>query len=229
MLSDDPARESTAVRRIAHRGFAGVNPENTVAAFEAAAETASVVELDVRRCATGELVVLHDDRLDRTTDRSGRVADTDLETLRSCDVQGSGEGVPTLAAALDAVPADVGVNVELKARGLAGDVAPLATAAANDVVVSSFDAAELMELQSTDVPTAFLFAAAPSSALATALALDCDALHPHYRCCLHSDVVARAHDHDLTVNAWTLTDAETTDRVAATGVDGVITDFPDLP
>ena len=66
------------MRLIAHRGFAAVHPENTVRAVRAAARVADAVEVDVRRCATGELVVIHDATVDRVTDGTGPVADHSL-------------------------------------------------------------------------------------------------------------------------------------------------------
>ena len=109
------------MRLIAHRGFAGVNPENTLTAVGEAATVADAVEVDIRRCATGELVVVHDETVDRVTDGEGPVADHSLAELRGLDVLGTGEGVPTLEAVLEAVPDGVGANVELKEPGTAAD------------------------------------------------------------------------------------------------------------
>lgn len=120
----DPDRPAV----IAHRGFAGVAPENTIGAFRAVADgrhPASMVELDVVPCAEGTPVVFHDDRLDGAgeerglTDRSGVVWETPLETVRSATVLDSGETIPTFEAALDALPPHVGVNLELKNPGTA--------------------------------------------------------------------------------------------------------------
>ncbi|WP_440770966.1 glycerophosphodiester phosphodiesterase [Natronorubrum sp. DTA28] len=110
---------------IAHRGFAGVAPENTVGAAVAAAEhdETAMVEIDVQPAACGTPVVIHDERLEGTrdgrplTDASGLVWETDLETLQTTRVLGTEERVPTLAAFLEAIPETVGVNVELKNPG----------------------------------------------------------------------------------------------------------------
>lgn len=111
---------------VAHRGFAGVAPENTVAAAVAATgrEETAMIEIDVRPAACGTPVVIHDERLDGTrdgrplTDAAGRVRETSLEDLRTARVLGTDEGVPTLAALLGAIPPSVGVNVELKGVGV---------------------------------------------------------------------------------------------------------------
>ncbi|WP_080505226.1 glycerophosphodiester phosphodiesterase [Halorubrum aethiopicum] len=116
---------------IAHRGFAGENPENTVAAASAAAgrdvpdsRRADLVEVDAVPTADGDVVAFHDDRLAGRaggalglTDAEGVVWETDTETVTDAEVLGSGETVPLLADVLAAVPADVGVNVELKNPG----------------------------------------------------------------------------------------------------------------
>ncbi|WP_265109086.1 glycerophosphodiester phosphodiesterase [Halosolutus halophilus] len=112
---------------IAHRGYAGVEPENTIGAAVRAADRdeTAMLEIDVQPAACGTPVVIHDERLDGTrdgrplTDASGLVWETDLETVRDARVLGTDETVPTLAAFLEAIPATVGVNVELKNPGTA--------------------------------------------------------------------------------------------------------------
>jgi len=95
------------MRLIAHRGFADRYPENTLRAVREASRFADEVEVDVRRCDSGELVVVHDCTVDRVTDEEGAVAHHSLAELRALDVLGTGEGVPTLAEVLSAVPPTV--------------------------------------------------------------------------------------------------------------------------
>ncbi|WP_436346006.1 glycerophosphodiester phosphodiesterase [Natronorubrum sp. FCH18a] len=110
---------------IAHRGFAGVAPENTVGAAVAAAEydETAMLEIDVQPAACGTPVVIHDERLDGArdgrplTDASGLVWETDLEDIQTTRVLGTEATVPTLAGFLEAIPETVGVNVELKNPG----------------------------------------------------------------------------------------------------------------
>ncbi|WP_280585850.1 glycerophosphodiester phosphodiesterase [Halorubrum sp. Boch-26] len=133
------ARPPGELTLIAHRGFAGENPENTVAAAEAATSVggsagddtpagrgADIIELDVVPTADGDIVVFHDDALSGRdggrrglTDTEGVVWETDTATVTSAEVLDSGETVPRLSRFLDAVPGDVGVNVELKNPGRA--------------------------------------------------------------------------------------------------------------
>lgn len=103
---------------IAHRGFAGVFPENTVAAFCGAADRgADMVELDVQPTADGDVVVFHDRELDALTDGSGVVWEQSTGDVTAARVLETEQRVPTLAAVLDGLPAGVGVNIELKNPG----------------------------------------------------------------------------------------------------------------
>lgn len=154
--SDDDAADPPL---IAHRGFAAENPENTVAAVEAATAVVDRVELDVRRCGTGELVAFHDATLGRVTDATGRVSETPYDRLSELSVEDSGEPVPTLAAALEAVPADAQVVLDLKERGLGADAVALAAGADRnlDLAVTADDPAAIEAVNATDsgVPTVY--------------------------------------------------------------------------
>lgn len=217
------------MRLIAHRGFAGSNPENTLAAVAAAAPLSDEVEVDVRRCDTGELVVVHDPTVDRVTDGSGAVCRHSLDELRTLDVLDTGEGVPTLAEVLDAIPASVGVNAELKEVGLARDVVRLAGETDSQVTVSSFHANELEGCRGADptVPRAYLFADEWRQGLSFARELDCCFVHPSLDCC-ELDLVSAAHAAGMSVNVWTVADRAEAKRAVDLGADGVIADRPDV-
>ena len=110
--------DSNDLALIAHQGFAHSYPPNTLAAMRGAADDgADMIEIDIQPCADGEIVVFHDASLGSTTDAEGLVAETDCETVLDAEVHDSGETVPTLDAVMDAIPPDVGVNVELKGPG----------------------------------------------------------------------------------------------------------------
>ena len=203
---------------IAHRGFAGTYPENTVGAVEMAARGgpqggADMVEIDVVPTADGDVVVFHDDRLNSRdggerglTDVDGVVWETPTETVTNAEVLGSGETVPLLSELFDALPASVGVNIELKnpgssdvkfAQKLSGDaletqkevwrpftedVLDVAGEYENDVLVSSFYEAALATVRETDpsIPLAFLFWDDIEAGLEITRTYDCEALHPPY-------------------------------------------------
>ena len=136
-ISERAARESLAptglpVIAVGHRGTTKFAPENTLAAFDKAIEMgARIVEMDVRMTADGHFVVMHDARVDRTTDGAGPVDAMTLAELKSLDAGSwfdaafAGERVPTLAEALAHVKGRAGVDIDFKA-GPADSAARLA-------------------------------------------------------------------------------------------------------
>ncbi|WP_181687203.1 glycerophosphodiester phosphodiesterase [Halorhabdus salina] len=214
------------MRCIAHRGFAGLYPENTLAAIEQAGEQADLIELDVRRCGSGELVVHHDETVDRLTTANGRVADMTATELSRLNVEGSGEGVPTLAAAIDAVPADVGLDIELKEPGLLSDVQDLLSDVDLEIWLSSFDIS-IVETASeqTDYPVVLLVGDSSEAGIERAAGLDCAGLGPHWRL-VDFALIERAHRADLAVYPWTITDVDRAETFAKMGIDGIIADDP---
>lgn len=109
---------------IAHRGYMGQYPENTLLAFEEASQTADMIELDVMPCKDGDVVVFHDEKLSSRdggtrglTDKDGYVWKTPCETVYNAEVLDSGETVPLLSEALETIPDDVAVNIEFKNPG----------------------------------------------------------------------------------------------------------------
>ncbi len=213
----------------AHRGFAGRHPENTRRAVREAAPLSDWIEIDVRRCGSGEPVVVHDATVDRVTDASGPVADYTAAELADLSVLGSGEGIPTLAAMLSAWPDGVGCNVELK-EPVWDALALVREAGLDRVVVCSFDAAVLREVGERSAFDRGYIAgkrADPESALSTAADLDCWALHPHHSL-VDTALVEAAHDRGLVLNAWTVVEESTADRLRAAGVHGVVADHPDV-
>lgn len=245
-----PRIDSPAV--IAHRGFAADHPENTLTAFRAAATTANAIELDVRQCATGELVIIHDPDIARVTTTRGRVRDTPAAVLRTTNVLDSGEPVPLLTDALDAIPPDVHIVFDVKVHGIEPLVVETVETTPHPVIVSSFhpDVIERVTDLDPTIPTAFIANQSPlnhfldrlfprSSPLTipedptllihAALDLGCTAIHPHVHLCLGSPLIRHAQDAGLTVNAWTVTTPQEYDALAGLGVDGVIADTANLP
>lgn len=233
---------------IAHRGFAGEQPENTVRTFRSAARSTDWIELDCRPTADGTPAVFHDRRLDRCTDRSGVVAETPAATLFSTEVLGDGP-IPTLEEALDAIPADTGVVLDLKGRHGAVPTGederwewleePLATVddAPHSTLVSTFweGALEAAERYAPGLRTAYLFESGIDRAFEVAERYGCAALHPPAGLVVGSNaanvedgLLARARERDLAVNAWTVTDHEEAAALAALGVDGIIADRSDV-
>jgi glycerophosphoryl diester phosphodiesterase len=224
------ARQTPVTRVIAHRGLHAQVRENTVSAFEAAlAAGVDGVELDVRSTRDGLLVVHHDPAVD------GEVIS---ETL--------GADLPTHVASLaEAILAcgDLEVNVELKMDAYGPDDerrAPFidrvlaqvnSLGAASRVTYSSFDAGACAALvgRQAESPVGLLldWDEDVEAAIAAAVAMRCQALHPYFAT-VNEWVISAAHGAGLAVNVWTPNARDDLARMIGVGVDAVITDDPVL-
>ena len=221
---------------VAHRGFAREAPENTLAAVSHAAEAgANAVEVDVRAARDGTPVVVHDATVDRVTDATGAVSGYSPAELDALSVLDSKAGVPTLAAVLDrASDRGLAVNVELNEPGVAAatvDAVHDSALPATAVWASSFDVEALRQVADANatadgpaIDTAVLAWTRREDPVATAVDLDCVAVHPQYRTTIAGDLVERAHAAGLDVYAWTLDSPWVARVVANAGVDGLIAD-----
>ena len=216
------------MRLIAHRGFAATNPENTIAAVQSAAQRADAVEFDVRRCGSGELVVIHDDTVDRVTDGAGPVVEHSLEELRALSVLGTGDGVPTLEEVLAAVPPGTEINLEMKDHGIAEDVLDALEEVENRVVTTSFLEDELRAIRELDPdqPTGLLASRHLDHPVTTAVELDCDVVGANYWRCLFTPLPDRANAVDLEIHAWSIEREHTAWLLGLRGVDCVSSDRP---
>lgn len=216
------------MRLIAHRGFAATAPENTIAAVRSAAEYADAVEFDVRRCGSGELVVIHDETIDRVTGGVGTVADATLAELRTHTVLESGERIPTLEELLAVVPDDVEINLEMKALGIAEDVLDALDGVENRVVTTSFLESELRAIRDLDPdqPTGLLVSRRLERPVTTAVELDCDVIGANYARCLTTSLVPRAKAVGLEVHAWSIERPLVATILGWRGVDCISADRP---
>ena len=221
-------------RVVGHRGAPRVHRENTLEGFRSAAALgASMVELDVRRTADDVLVVHHDPVVKGV----GVIIELSADRLPSY--------IPTLDAALSAsVGVGMDVNIEVKndrsepdfdqACRLADDVVALLAARGDGarMLISSFHPATLERVRALDstLATALLFSL-PVPGISTLLRRCCDAghvaVHPWWRSCTRA-LIDQAHDLGLLVNTWTVNDPARMRILADRGVDGIVTDVPDL-
>ena len=217
---------------LAHRGASAAAPENTLAAFEkAVALGADGVELDVRRTADDDLAVHHDARL-----ADGRLI---------CDLRRSElpDHVPSLNEALAAC-GDLVVNVEIKnwprdpdhdpSLRLADAVAAIVAPMGARVIVSSFNLADVDRVRAIDptIPTGTLATFGPDADLAgrfvdRARRRGHTAVHPHHGA-VTPHLVDLAHAAGLRVNTWTVDDPDRIRQLASLGVDGIVTNVPDV-
>lgn len=237
---------------VAHRGASQRAPENTMAAYRLAVELgADAVELDVHLTEDGQLAVIHDETLDRTTDRTGRVADMTMDAIREADAgatfstdgedqpfAGDGLTVPTLAEVLDWLPAGIGLVVEIKARAAVDAV----VAAVRDhpvrseerLSVISFDEVAIERVRELDPEIRTGYLLVPSQPIEPALVWATEhghlGVHP-WEGDLGLDpmpLLAQARAFGREVGCYVVNDPERMQHLAACGIWGFVTDRPDV-
>jgi glycerophosphoryl diester phosphodiesterase len=232
---------------IAHRGASAYAPGNTLAAFRLALEMgADGFELDVMLSADGHLVVIHDDTVDRTTDGSGPVRQKTLAELKALDagarfdLRFAGERIPTLQEVFDLVAGNRAfVNVELKADSLRGNGLEEKLVAlircydlGERLLISSFNPFALWRMRrlAPDMSLALLYAENMPVHLRNrwfAFLSRPDALSPSFRMATQEHLRwVKSKGYRLYV--WTVDEEPEMRRLTALGVDGMITNKPDL-
>jgi glycerophosphoryl diester phosphodiesterase len=224
---------------IAHRGASGTRPENTLVAFRRAeALGAHMIELDVQLSRDGEVVVMHDDTLERTTDGRGALVTHTLAELRRLDAGRwfgepfAGERIPTLAEVLNEIR--LPINVELKAGGGPGlearTLAVVRSAGAlGRVIFSSFDPDALLRLRTltADAELAVLWTRRglfPGLELARRVA----ARGLHLRKKIASPAgLAAVRETGLAIRVWTVNEPREFAPLGVAGASGVFTDYPE--
>ncbi|WP_407681737.1 glycerophosphodiester phosphodiesterase [Pseudalkalibacillus salsuginis] len=235
------------VENVAHRGAAGYAPENTMAAFRKAFEMkADYVELDVQMSKDGELVVIHDTTVDRTTDGTGKVADLTYAELRSLDAgswfasEFEGEPIPKFEDVLDGMRGKTKLLIELKAPSLYPGIEKKVVEALrergmdkpknNSVIVQSFDFNSMKTFHNLlpDVPVGVL--------TSNYLDLTDESLNEFktyanyvnpYKNQVDRALVDRIHALNMGIMPWTVRAKEDVQPLLDAGVDGIITDYPD--
>jgi len=244
--------ESDRTLNIAHRGASAAAPPNTLAAFKKAIELgADGIEFDVHFSADGVPVVIHDFTVDATTDGSGRVADLTLAQLKQLDAGTrfdpafTGERIPTLDEVLEAVRGRRGwggellLNVELKTtspgdNGLERAVITLVEqhSLSRRVLFSSFNPFSLRRAKriAPHIPAGLLYDQGLSLPLRRAwlaFLAPHEARHPHYKM-VDARYMAWARRRGYRVNTWTVDDPAEMRRLVGLGVNGIITNVPDV-
>lgn len=227
---------------IAHRGASGRAPENTHAAFAAAlALGAQAIELDVQLSVDGELVVIHDETLERTTDGAGPVGDRTAAELAALDAgswfapEYRGERIPRLADVIAQVRDRVILNVEIKSARDLGVVEPKLAAlvaaerAAEWVVFSSFHAEAVRGMRAY-APWARLGVLCDEDPRTRGLALagevGAELVIPGRRW-VDARVVEEAHVRGYDVWVWTVNEPGEIRRLISLGVDAIFSDYPE--
>jgi glycerophosphoryl diester phosphodiesterase len=216
---------------VGHRGCAGILPENTLAGFRhAIALGVDLVECDVHLTRDEQLVVIHDERVDRTTDGTGEVRRLSLAEVRALDA-GRGERVPTLQEVLEVVArGGVGLLLELKGEGTAGPAlaAVRARGLLPAVTFTCFELGRLEEVRRLEpaARTGAIFPRGGPEVADLAASVGASGLGIQFRS-LTPDILDRAHALGLEVRAWNPDEEEDLRAVLALGPDGISTNRPD--
>ena len=216
--------------RIGHRGAAGHAPENTLLSVETAISFGvDVVEIDVHRSRDGELIVMHDERVDRTTHGSGYIRDMTLEQIQALQMPLQ-QRVPTLAEVLNTVKGRAALMIEIKVRNIVRDVVALVDSIMPGVSVyyASFLHSELVDLRELDpgARTIALIDAVPVSP--TAFAIDSRATHAGLAfTSLDPQFVRALKDAGIGIFTFTVDDPRDIAHARSLEVDGLISNFPD--
>jgi glycerophosphoryl diester phosphodiesterase len=235
---------------IGHRGAMGYSPENTLVSFEEGIRRgADLIEMDVQLSNDGEVVVMHDTSVDRTTDGEGLVRDLPWKKIKTMDAgiwfgpEHSREYVPSLGDVINRFRGRrtarhhlAGFIIELKtARGSGGSLADAVVALlqkeqfTDRVFIISFDAVALQEVRAAHrhIPTGLLYnEEGEESRVAQARAIGAQALFPRKTCVTSRGVMA-AHKAGVSVATWTANTKNEMKRILACGVDAMATNYPD--
>jgi glycerophosphoryl diester phosphodiesterase len=250
-------RKNDGVLVIAHRGGLGLRPENTLAAFKNAKHLgADIIELDIHTSKDGQIVIMHDDEIDRTTDGSGNARDYTLKELKEFDAgykwsdddgktfpyRGKGIQIPTLIEVLSEIK-DTAIIIEIKQEE-PSVIKPLSElikkhGLENRVIVASFSDKALLEFRtvmpqvatSTNKSEAIRFYLLNKFYLAGFYSPNAVALQvPEFylgKKIITERFVSTAKKQKLEVQAWSINEEQDMKRMIALGVEGIVTDYPD--
>lgn len=215
--------------KIGHRGAKGYEAENTLASFRKAIDMqADGIELDVHLSADTELVVIHDETIDRTTTGTGFVKNYSAAELKEYQI-------PTLSGVFDLVDKKCRINVELKGKGTAKAVVTLIEQYVREknwqydqFIISSFewDFLEEVDTLNPNIPIGVLTETDIDSAITFAKKINAKAIHPDFTL-LTKENTAAMQKLGFQVFPWTVNEWDDIQKIKKYNVNGIITDFPD--
>ena len=234
--------DTATPKNFAHRGGRKWAPENTLSAFKKSVELGvDGIELDIHKCKSGELVVIHDDTVNRTTNGTGRVKDmtwtqlSELDAGSWYDKKFAGEKLPLLKEVLATVAGKLTINVEIKNcptlyDGIADDLIALLETYPHPekIVISSFDHQVIHSIatKTKKYKLAMLGDSIIFDLGNYAKNVGAQCWNPDFDC-VRADSMKAAHDSHLEVNTWTVNKAEDWQHAKDLGVDTIITDDPE--
>ncbi|MFS4418623.1 glycerophosphodiester phosphodiesterase [Maribacter sp. 2307ULW6-5] len=220
---------------IGHRGAMGHETENSLASVQKALDLGvDMMEIDVFKIKSNEIVVFHDQTVDRLTNGPGNIEEYTISDLQRLILDG-GHKIPMLQDVLKLIDNQVALNIELKGANTADRVNHIIKYYAEsrgwdfeNFIISSFRWDELEEMRRLNpkVRLAVLAEDDPLLALPTAIKLNAEAINPHHAQ-LNADNVAQIKEAGFKIYTWTVNEPKDIQRMKDLGVDGIITDYPD--
>ena len=215
--------------KIGHRGASGYALENTLISFQKALDMRiDGIELDVHLSTDKEIVVIHDESIDRTTHKTGLVGSFNADKLQKLKI-------PTLKEVFDLVNRKCFINIELKGKETSKPVVDLVVKyidkhkwSYNDFIISSFDWEMLVETKkwNPNISIAVLTETSIEDALAFAKEIQAKAINPDYTL-LNAENVKEIREAGFKIFPWTVNDSEAISKMKIFKVDGIISDYPD--
>ena len=221
-----------------HRGAMAYEPENTLRSFRRAIDSGAYgIELDVRRCKSKEIVVIHDEKVDRTTNAKGCVGDFSLKELKKLDA-GKGEKIPALEEVIDFVKKineqenkNIKLTIEIKEENLEKDIIERIKKCKiiDKVVMISFyhNIVKRIKKVNNKIKTGILFIGNPVDASSMAKDADADFLFPNFNY-VDESLVENAHKNKLKVFVWNVDDIKNLENMLKLKVDGIGSNKPDV-
>lgn len=220
--------------KIGHRGARGHEPENTLLGFQKAIDlNVDCIELDVHLSSDGELMVIHDETIDRTTNGKGAVNQFSLPELKRFQIE-KDQRIPTLTEVLNLIDQKCDINIELKSFETADKVVDLIEKYVSEkkwnydqFLVSSFDwnALQQVTFSNSKIPIGVLTETNVDLALAFAKFIKAKSIHPYFHLVTNENT-AKMQEKGFQVFPWTVNEIEDIKRIKTYNVDGIISDFP---
>jgi glycerophosphoryl diester phosphodiesterase len=223
----------TKILKIGHRGAKGHLAENTLESIKKALDLGvDGIEIDVHRCASGQLVVFHDFTLDRMSNGTGEVSKHTLNQLKQVEVKGHCQ-IPTLSEVLTFVNNKCLLNIELKGQDTAAEASRLIDFFVEkkgweykNIIVSSIQKELLQTVYNTNkkIPLGVITDTNIDAAIVFAKTIKAVSIHPDYTM-LTLEIVEKLKE-DFKVYTYTVNNLKPIKRIKSYGVDGIISDFP---
>lgn len=220
---------------IGHRGAMGHETENTITSIQKALDLGvDMIEIDVFKIKSGEIVVFHDDTLERLTNGKGKIEEYTFTELRKLVVTGNHK-IPLLTDVLDVIDAQVPLNIELKGANTAKEVNTIVLEyvkdkdwALSDFIISSFNWDELRIMRDTNsnISIAVLTEENPVDAITIAKELHAEAINPNFKM-LSLEIANTIRDAGFKIYTWTVNEPNEINGAKIWAVDGIITNFPE--